>query len=890
MASTGPDLPFAKLPTSTSPHLTTVPSYQPRCGCLESRIKYHRHSSTGAVPACNNQPGVQAVRHRTLPSRTTHPTLWNVLIPTLLTLLFVANMYMPTTQRLQQRSTYIVRCRFAAHKRKAVRSPKSPPHSMLDRGAFLAACCLAGMSISGLLHMNAEQSLLIPLPPSLNSALQAAACLCASKGRRPQDSIRESPRMRRRRDRRERRRIQTRTVQIWPLPRGADSAEATGATLEPMVSEPLQADGPCSKTHRCRGGGHATAKTSRDQPSVAYGLLNDIHRAFDASGGLQYDPGSSVFSVGTTVRDLCDVAWERTAVNWHDRPTLTMHDARLSRPRDRTYHHYMRKLQPDWQAMRNNIKVLHSTGDGNCFFNSASIMLEGDESCAATLRLHTAIEVLTNPHQYLGTLRPSYHVDLHPHARSRTNTAHWQSNLDLGNKYIRELLPRGSWVCPAQASPLAAVLGRAVRVCCPFNIHNYEVQYAANSAHAAVTDGLPHEPLTIAWANTGYAGEEHIHGFNHFVPVVSTTSLIPGCVAPTTHTLRSTRFSPGQPPLAAAGNSLEDGPAGSPQFLAAVRHPQHHIVDTAATTADSPAAAVKLNALAPANIQKHCNGALHGCSNHKSYKTCVHSVLAPPGVKQTMKRAGKTTKLGKLGNKCKQTTILEYLQHVKPAPTPLPHHLRGTPHSAHCPSAHAAPSSVCTKRAWESPHGSCNISREGQAGSSLPVMPKVGSAPLQPTPTIPETSLPCRNAPAQGSKRGEEVRLACINIRGSTSANADIQCMLNDLDTPDALILTETKRKKPQFMSKDISLQYATYHSTTSSGNGGVMMLVHKKYAKVGATAQQEVPNECKGYILHVTVGMPYTATLHLVGVYMPCDEAHAHMRPALYSHLAALL
>ena len=97
VACTGPDLPFAKLPTSTSLLLTTVPSYQPRCGCLESRIKYHRRTSTGAAPACNNQPGVQAVWHRTLPNRTTHPTLWNVLIPTLLTLLFVADMHMPTT-------------------------------------------------------------------------------------------------------------------------------------------------------------------------------------------------------------------------------------------------------------------------------------------------------------------------------------------------------------------------------------------------------------------------------------------------------------------------------------------------------------------------------------------------------------------------------------------------------------------------------------------------------------------------------------------------------------------------------------------------------------------------------------------------------------------------
>jgi Reverse transcriptase (RNA-dependent DNA polymerase) len=91
-------------------------------------------------------------------------------------------------------------------------------------------------------------------------------------------------------------------------------------------------------------------------------------------------------------------------------------------------------------------------------------------------------------------------------------------------------------------------------------------------------------------------------------------------------------------------------------------------------------------------------------------------------------------------------------------------------------------------------------------------------------------------------------------------------------------------------MRRDIKTQYTAYHSTTNTGNGGLLMLVHKKYAKVGAAAQQAVPTECKGYILHVTVGMPYTATLHLVGVYIPCDAAHVHMRPVVYKHLSTLL
>ena len=132
--------------------------------------------------------------------------------------------------------------------------------------------------------------------------------------------------------------------------------------------------------------------------------------------------------------------------------------------------------------------------------------------------------------------------------------------------------------------------------------------------------------------------------------------------------------------------------------------------------------------------------------------------------------------------------------------------------------------------------------------------------------------------------------MACINIRGSTSAVADIRCLIQDTEAPDVLILTETKRKKPQFMCKDISSRYTVHNSNTADGNGGLIMLLDRKYSKVGAAIQQEVPRECKGYLIHMAVGMPYTATLHIVGVYMPGDETYAHMRPVVYQQLAKML
>jgi hypothetical protein len=92
--------------------------------------------------------------------------------------------------------------------------------------------------------------------------------------------------------------------------------------------------------------------------------------------------------------------------------------------------------------------------------------------------------------------------------------------------------------------------------------------------------------------------------------------------------------------------------------------------------------------------------------------------------------------------------------------------------------------------------------------------------------------LPCSPAPSQaGSEREEVVRLARINIRDSTNAATDIQCLIHDANAPDVLILTETKRKKPQSMCKDTSSRYTGHNSNTPTGNGGLTMLLDRKYS-----------------------------------------------------------
>ena len=43
------------------------------------------------------------------------------------------------------------------------------------------------------------------------------------------------------------------------------------------------------------------------------------------------------------------------------------------------------------------MKALKATADGNCLFNSTSILLVGDESASHMLRLLTAVELFLNP-------------------------------------------------------------------------------------------------------------------------------------------------------------------------------------------------------------------------------------------------------------------------------------------------------------------------------------------------------------------------------------------------------------------------------------------------------------------------------------------------------------
>ena len=46
------------------------------------------------------------------------------------------------------------------------------------------------------------------------------------------------------------------------------------------------------------------------------------------------------------------------------------------------------------------MKALQTTGDGNCLYNSASVLIEGDQSANLILRLLTTVELYLNPDYY----------------------------------------------------------------------------------------------------------------------------------------------------------------------------------------------------------------------------------------------------------------------------------------------------------------------------------------------------------------------------------------------------------------------------------------------------------------------------------------------------------
>lgn len=70
-------------------------------------------------------------------------------------------------------------------------------------------------------------------------------------------------------------------------------------------------------------------------------------------------------------------------------------------------------------------KALKATADGNCLFNSASILLVGDESASHVLRLLTVVELFLKPQYYANHPKFYSQMILSCLGRIATRQTHW---------------------------------------------------------------------------------------------------------------------------------------------------------------------------------------------------------------------------------------------------------------------------------------------------------------------------------------------------------------------------------------------------------------------------------------------------------------------------------
>jgi hypothetical protein len=105
----------------------------------------------------------------------------------------------------------------------------------------------------------------------------------------------------------------------------------------------------------------------------------------------------------------------------------------LSVDSPQVYRDNMRKLQPEWVALRSKqaLRVLSSTGNGNCLFNSVSILLCGSERLHAVLRLLAAAELIRQWERYLGPSTAALHPEV-----IRMHDLHYEEQVSVAFGYL----------------------------------------------------------------------------------------------------------------------------------------------------------------------------------------------------------------------------------------------------------------------------------------------------------------------------------------------------------------------------------------------------------------------------------------------------------------------
>ena len=159
-----------------------------------------------------------------------------------------------------------------------------------------------------------------------------------------------------------------------------------------------------------------------------------------------------------------------------------------------------------------NSKVFQCTPDGNCLFNAISLLLIGDESLSAELRLRTCTEMATNQGYYENTHRTS-------------GFELFSDSYEVACINCSKLYEESSvWTMAALATvikvPIVSVYGRwngkDDHIFKKLNITLTPRSSKDNDSKGSSNTELWHDQLHVLWTGMGYGG----YNPNHFNPLV----------------------------------------------------------------------------------------------------------------------------------------------------------------------------------------------------------------------------------------------------------------------------------------------------------------------------------------------------------------------------------
>lgn len=182
------------------------------------------------------------------------------------------------------------------------------------------------------------------------------------------------------------------------------------------------------------------------------------------------------------------------------------------------------------------VEARKATGDGNCLYNAASIVLVGNESLSPLLRLLTATELYSNAPFYVKHPKLTEavndcglpEVSLFIQCLSKNRLKSWDEKMDHVAAVQREVIggcKDGEWSCMFHVMALATVLGRPIFSAfpdCGINTRPLFQGYISPcSSNVQSTDVDAKSPAMILWSRDGSLDNRPGSWYqaNHFVPL-----------------------------------------------------------------------------------------------------------------------------------------------------------------------------------------------------------------------------------------------------------------------------------------------------------------------------------------------------------------------------------